>query len=267
MPKKNAYLLSIVLAIVAATVTSSRSVLSSSSSSSPSVAEKAKANSKTIHEGRRLEDAMSERRPRIHGGWNTVEDRYSYAQVSLHWGAEGHQCGGSLIAPDIILTAGHCEGSFDKIVIGKHRPTDIFDFSETFESVLEIIHPGYDECTTRYDAMLLKLNGISTHATPVRINMDEATPSNGSKLTVIGFGYNADWDLPDTLQETSVQYMMNSQCDDLVDDDGKTLDGDLFPDMMCAGSEGRDSCYGDSGSPLILIGDTEQEDIQLGIVR
>lgn len=206
------------------------------------------------------------RRPRIHGGWNTVEDRYSYAQVSLQWESEGHQCGGSLVAPDMVLTAAHCVGSFNKIEIGKYRKFDDTDVSEWFESIMEIKHPGYDEITTRYDVMLLKLNGATTLATPVRINGDESIPTDGDMLTVIGMGYNADWELPDAVQETSVEYNINDECAEIVDEHGITLNGDLYDDMLCAGSDGRDSCYGDSGSPLVRKGATMADDVQVGLV-
>lgn len=206
------------------------------------------------------------RRPRIHGGWDSQEDRYSYAQINLKWREEGHQCGGSLVAPDMVLTAGHCFGSFDQIEIGKYEKNDITDVSEQFVSDFEIVHPDYDEDTTRYDVMLVKLKGTCTLAKPVKINSDGNVPSNGSMLTVVGMGYNGNWDLPDVFQETSVQYQVNDQCDDLIDENGITLDGDLYPDMLCAGYDGRDSCFGDSGSPLVLPGGNEEEDIQIGVV-
>ena len=214
-----------------------------------------------------LPDALPERRPRIHGGWDSQEDRYSYAQVNLKWRKKGHQCGGSLIAPDMVLTAGHCHGSFDKIEIGKYRKNDVTDFSEEFVSELEIVHPDYEESTTRFDIMVVKLKGRSSMASPVRINRDAAVPVNDMMLTVIGMGYNGDWELPDVFQEAPVRYQVNDECDDIVDEHGISLDGDLYPDMLCAGFGGRDSCYGDSGSPLVLKGDSEQEDVQIGLVR
>ena len=128
------------------------------------------------------------------------------------------------------------------------------------------MHPMYDEIATRFDTMLVFMNGTST-ATPVRVNNNDRLPIHGSMLTVIGYGYDAEWDLPEVLQEADVRYTRNSECDDLIDEDGTTLDGDLFGDMMCAGSDGRDACYGDSGSPLILRGEEESEDIQMGLVR
>lgn len=48
--------------------------------------------------------SLNELKTRVFGGWDTVEDRFSYAQVSLETIADGHQCGGSLIAVDVILT-------------------------------------------------------------------------------------------------------------------------------------------------------------------
>mmetsp|Transcript_18092 Transcript_18092/g.36442 ORF Transcript_18092/g.36442 Transcript_18092/m.36442 type:complete len:129 (-) Transcript_18092:104-490(-) len=37
-------------------------------------------------------------------------------------------------------------------------------------------------------------------------------------------------------------------------------------EMLCAKSAGRDACEGDSGGPLIVKGDSPEEDIQVGIV-
>jgi Trypsin len=195
--------------------------------------------------GSRWGRGLSSPEARIFGGWETVEDRYAYAQVSMQLHAEGHQCGGSLVAPDMVLTAAHCSGSFEKVVIGKHSIYDPSDASETFGIAQEIIHPNYDSETTRFDNMLVLLDGRATLAQPVRVNSDPLVPVQGQSLMVVGWGYDENWDTPDVLMETQVTYTRNPECVNIQDENGATLKGDLYGDMLCAGAEGRDSCYGE----------------------
>jgi hypothetical protein len=149
-----------------------------------------------------------------------------------------------LIAVDVILTAAHCAGSYDKIVIGKYNIYDASDESETFGALKEIVHPNYDEETTRFDVMIIILDGWSTLGQPVRVNEDPNVPYNGQTVTAMGWGYNQNWELPDVLQEVDITYTSNVDCVNFVDSDGLTYENDLYSDMMCAGDAGRDSCYG-----------------------
>lgn len=197
---------------------------------------------------------LSSPQVRVFGGWDSVEDRYAYAQVRLESTVDGFECGGSLVAPDIVLTAAHCSGTFDKIIIGKHSLDDASDASQTFGVAQLIVHPSYDDVLTRFDAMLVLLDGSSALAEPVRINSDSLVPENGQSLTVVGWGYDQNWQLPDVLQETQVTYTRNLDCINLQGDDGVTLKGNLYDDMMCAGDVGRDSCYGECSMVVRIEG-------------
>ena len=55
---------------------------------------------------------------RIINGEEAPEGRYSYA-VSLQ-DNYGHFCGGTLIVPDVVLSAAHCAGGEYKVVVGRH---------------------------------------------------------------------------------------------------------------------------------------------------
>ena len=64
------------------------------------------------------------KQPRIIGGDQTTRDRFPYVASLVDTLTGRHVCGGSLIAPDIILTAGHCSGHFNAIQVGRHSIND-----------------------------------------------------------------------------------------------------------------------------------------------
>ena len=59
---------------------------------------------------------------RIIGGKEAVAGKFSYV-VSLADNI-GHFCGGSLIAPDVVLTAAHCQGGSYNIIVGRQDLSD-----------------------------------------------------------------------------------------------------------------------------------------------
>jgi len=247
------------------------------------------------HEGN---DAQPLPSARIIGGTIAPRDRFPYA-VSLvdpTRSPASHVCGGSLIAPDIVLTAAHCFESFSGVELHRY---DISDNTEIFESFIvreHVRHPLYRDKVGEfnYDFMLLQLYGKSSINAFVTINSDPNIPSvEGQSLTVLGWGDidpTNKQELAEELQMTDVNYVTNEDCEA---SEGEikgffaSLGGLITDAMMCAADLNEDACQGDSGGPLILprrkkiptgvislplnnMGSSDEEgydyDIQVGVV-
>lgn len=213
---------------------------------------------------------------RIIDGFETKETRYPYA-VSLSYFGE-HFCGGALIAPDVVITAGHCNGaglpiadSSYSVVVGRH---DISPFSsnnnnndsagEVLSVMKEIQHPEYNPDTVDNDFNLIILSeAVSTQTTYLRVNSDNTIPYSGAPLTVVGWGdTNADVDITTTsnvLLGAVVYTVSNEVCEQssgFVDaaatgwEGGQQqhqqvltgFQGGITQNMMCAKGDGTDAC-------------------------
>ena len=222
------------------------------------------------------EDGITDR-DLIVGGSSATPHDYPYF---VHLDTPG--CGGTLIAPDIVLSAGHCRlddmSGYGTVKVGRYTKYDNLDQSEEFTVVDQVRHPNYDGdvcCgssdgtwfkAVHYDFLLLKLSGRSSAQT-IRLNRNGNIPRTDENLHVIGFGdidpMTDNFITPDMIHEVTVNYRPNDVC---------IRDSDAYPDYLlneaslCAYDNGEDACGGDSGGPLIRKGQTDAQDIQVGIV-
>jgi hypothetical protein len=200
----------------------------------------------------------------ILGGRETETSRFPYFAGLLDEAGDLY-CGGTLVAPDIVLSAAHCwRPSMPSVAIGGDQKEIVAIESCT-------VHSGYTKEVLSHDIMLIRLATPSTQ-TPVRVNLDEFVPAQqGEGITVIGMGMMTDANghaiEADYLQQVVLEYTSNQQCSNY----GENYNNLIQDDMMCAWGGLIDGMYqgwynGDSGGPLLLLGDGPEEDVQVGVV-
>lgn len=193
--------------------------------------------------------------PRIVGGSEVARDKYPYF---VRVDKNGYPaCGGSLVAPDVVLTAGHCQMPSMKqlsvVVNGYHDKEKVNGDQHSRQVEQMAIHPDYRKNGIYYnDVMLLKLNRPVYDVPFVELNLDVDRPSVNEEVTVMGLGALVEGGgYPDTLMAVKVGVVDFDEC--YASYASANL-GPLKRDtMVCAGQRKgkRDSCQGDSGGPLI----------------
>src|SRR5262249_30410022 len=130
----------------------------------------------------------------IVGGHPADEGKYPW-QVRIYSTEDDNIgfCGGSIIAPQWVLTAAHCLLDTQKVVVGFGS----IDRTKTIkiESEKIIVHPDYPK-GEKADLGLIKLKQPIPDATSITIAdqaVDKAVDIPGAKVTVTGWG--AIWDL------------------------------------------------------------------------
>lgn len=200
----------------------------------------------------------------INGGFAPV-GRFPYA-VSIRRQGRQHFCGGSLIAPNLILSAAHCSITYGEVYINRYNLSDSSSQDqESFAILEEFVHPQYNYIDYPYDYMIIRINGTSS-ITPIKLNRAPQIPIDNITLTVIGWGRNdteGDYKPSEVLKEAELLSVSQSSCDSYW----RRYGYDITDDMMCARAKTGINCRGDSGSPLLLLKeDGSDADVQVGLV-
>jgi len=205
-----------------------------------------------------------------YGGSNIVEET-----VNLF------QCGGSLIAPGVILTAAHCVDKFRsnptelKIRCGEwdtQGQTEPYPHQDRAVAAMEV-HPEFNSKNLQNDWAVLFTSEefvLSSHIDTVCLPTQEEDFS-GTTCYATGWGkdkFGAAGEYQVVLKEIDLPVVDNYQCQDRL---RKTRLGPkykLHDSFICAGGvNGKDTCKGDGGSPLVCPSKYDPRSyVQAGIV-
>lgn len=214
--------------------------------------------------------ARSYNKTRIVGG-DAVADpsKYPWMAALVYSDTEeiydGQFCGGTLVAPEWVVTAAHCvcekesivpvQVSDMNVVLGMVDLKATPDTYERIEVAQIIVHPGYDPVWTDNDVALIKLERPSAQLVIDHLETERSDPlpisSEAVMATTIGWGETKAQirSYPSQLQEVDLLLVPNKECAAFFED------GEITENMLCAGfpEGGKDSCFGDSGGPLVTL--------------
>jgi secreted trypsin-like serine protease len=194
----------------------------------------------------------------------TIESFPSLAFIEASTGPKsGFSCTGSVIAPRVILTAGHCVFELES---GQMTPPADYAVATGFANLNDVtpdhvfavsralLFPDFDPSTVHGDAGLLILSTPTTAPPiPVASAADAALYAKGTPVQLVGWGLTDPdaSDIPATLQTTNAVVQEPSFC--------KSHVGGFYPFyspgvQMCSSTPPAHTsggCFGDSGGPMI----------------
>jgi len=201
-------------------------------------------------------------KPSIVGGGPADPADYPF-EVAVFFRGQ-FNCGGAVIAPTKVLTAGHCAAGFrvsKMVVVAKRARLADKGVGERIRVASKVVHPRYHRFG-RPDLAVLTLARPTT-APPVALATvaeDAAATAIGSRLRIAGWGVKTPFrvGLPGFLKETTQTVVRSRRC--------RGAFGSLYTHRAAICARGKLArrwsrrlrakifmgvCSGDSGSPLI----------------
>ncbi|XP_043280136.1 clotting factor G beta subunit-like [Venturia canescens] len=217
--------------------------------------------------------SINSRFARVVGGHDAVPREFPWLVSITRMG--GHFCGGTIINSRFILTAAHClcSGTTSipprqlRVTLGEHNLKGPETPASIVEGVLSVnVHPGHKCGQYVDDIAILELartiswsDSVQPACLPSGSGEPGYTGFGGSNAVAAGWGWLGEDrsrnKRTDILQKVDVRVVENDICREWYESQGKKTRVDRH--QMCAGHEagGRDTCWADSGGPL-MVGST-----------
>lgn len=182
------------------------------------------------------------------GGQDAPDGKWPDA-AGMYW-SYGQECTGTLVAPTVVLTAGHCvfDGGPTSVLLGTNSLANKGTAGELLPVAKRVPYPGW---ASSYDVSVIVLaqpSQIPPRA--IATGWARLDIQDGASVALVGYGaIDRDGNnYIDALQEatttiTDADCARSSGCNAAAKPAGE----------LGAGGMGIDTCFGDSGGPLYLV--------------
>ncbi|XP_045526379.1 trypsin-like isoform X2 [Pieris brassicae] len=187
-------------------------------------------------------------------GWRIVGGQLVDIKEVPYQVLYGKYCGGTLIAPEWVITAAHCKEKAEFVYVGSTQRSQ----ATPYKICAHYTHPLWNQSklhTHDYDYQLILLEKavpVTATTRPIAIgNIGDVRP--GVMIGISGWGhlsYSKKSRMQDYLRRVFVPVMADELCKEMPDGNYNMI----TPRMFCAGyiNGTKDSCQGDSGGPAVV---------------